>query len=403
MVDQDNIEVRVARSVPEVEALREPWMGWPGHRDSDIDFYLMILQAYPEMLRPHVVAIYRGGKPEAILVGRLDKKKVTFNVGYIRGVGSWARCLTFVYGAIHGNASPENTQILVDEVLNSLKRDEADVALLEFVPLESDLYRIALTAPRGLCRDTLPASQGHEILVVPDSIDEIYRRMSGTRREGIRRGIRKFLARADGKARIECYRRESEFDVLFRDAEEIAKKTYQRGLGAGFATTPEVRERLGLAARKGWLRAYLLYVDDCPVAFWIGTIYNKSFASEYLGYDPKFRQFSPGMFLIMRVIEGFCTGTGDDVVKELDFGLGDAEYKAALCSRGWLEASVYIFAPTLKGIGLKGMRATARAVDGAARKLLVSTNLLPRLKRLWRDRLRRGGQPAAAAPGRQTS
>jgi CelD/BcsL family acetyltransferase involved in cellulose biosynthesis len=103
------------------------------------------------------------------------------------------------------------------------------------------------------------------------------------------------------------------------------------------------------------------------------------------------------------VIEGFCTGTGDDVVKELDFGLGDAEYKAALCSRGWLEASVYIFAPTLKGIGLKGMRATARAVDGAARKLLVSTNLLPRLKRLWRDRLRRGGQPAAAAPGRQTS
>lgn len=399
MVDQDNIAVRVARSVPEVEALREPWTSWPGQRDSDIDFYLMVLQAYPEMLRPHVVAIYRGGKPDAILVGRLDRKKVAFNVGYVRGLGSWARCLTFVYGAIHGNASPENTRILVDEVMNSLKRDEADVALLEFVPLDSDLYHIALKAPGGLSRDTRPKSQGHEILVVPDSIDEIYRRMSGTRREGIRRGIRKFLMRADGKARIECYRHESELDLLFRDAEEVAKKTYQRGLGAGFANTLEVRERVGLAARKGWLRAYLLYVDDCPVAFWIGTIYNESFTSEYLGYDPKFRQFSPGMFLIMRVIEGFCSRAGGDVVKELDFGLGDAEYKAALCSRGWLEASIYIFAPTLKGMGLKGMRATARVVDGTARKLLVSTNLLPRLKRVWRDHLRKGGGTKAASPG----
>lgn len=149
-----------------------------------------------------------------------------------------------------------------------------------------------------------------------------------------------------------------------------------------------MRERLGLAARKGWLRAYLLYVEDHPVAFWIGMVYNESFASEYLGYDPKFRQFSPGMFLIMRVIEGFCSRMGNDVVKELDFGLGDAEYKAALCSKKWLEAKVYIFSSTTKGLALKSMRATTAAVDKLARKLLVSTNLFPRLKRVWRDRLR---------------
>ncbi len=388
MADHNNIEVRVARTVPEVEELREAWMGWPGHRDSDIDFYLMILKAYPEILRPHVIALYRDGKPDAILVGRLDKRRLPLNVGYFHGLRPRARCLTFVYDPLHGNASRENTEILLQAVMSCLKRDEADVAALEFVPLDSDLYHIALKAPGVLSRDTLPAPQAHEILTVPDSIDEVYRRMSGTRREGIRRGIRKFLARADGKARIQCYRYESELDLLFSDAEEIAKKTYQRGLGAGFTPTPDVRERLGLAARKGWLRAYLLYVEDHPVAFWIGMVYNESFASEYLGYDPKFRQFSPGMFLIMRVIEGFCSRMGNDVVKELDFGLGDAEYKAALCSKKWLEAKVYIFSSTTKGLALKSMRATTAAVDKLARKLLVSTNLFPRLKRVWRDRLR---------------
>jgi hypothetical protein len=387
MADHNNVEVRVARTVPQVEELREAWMGWPGHRDSDIDFYLMILQSYPEILRPHVMVLYRDGKPDAILVGRLDQRRLPLNVGYFHGFRPSARCLTFVYDALHGNASPENIEILLHAVMSCLKRDEADVAALEFVPLESDLYHIALKAPGVLSRDTLPAPQAHEILAVPGSIDEVYRRMSGTRREGIRRGIRKFLARADGKSKIECYRNESELDLLFRDAEEVAKKTYQRGLGAGFATTPDVRERLGLAARKGWLRAYVLYVDDAPVAFWVGMIYNQSFASEYLGYDPKFRQFAPGMFLIMRVIEGFCSSAGDDVVKELDFGLGDAEYKAALCTKKWFEARVYIFGSTTKGLALKSMRTTAGVVDKLARKLLVSAKLLPRLKRAWRDRL----------------
>jgi hypothetical protein len=387
MADQDNIKVRVARSVPEVEALRQAWIGWPGHRDSDIDFYLMINQAYPEILRPHVIALYRDGKPSAILVGRLDKKRLTFNVGYFRGIRARARCLTFVYDAIHGDASPENIQILLQEVMNCLKRNEADVAALEFVPLDSPLYDLALKLPSVLSRDTLPAAQGHDMLMVPDSVEEIYGRMSSTRRKHLKASIRKFQNHPAGEPRIVCYQYESELGRVFQDAEEIAKKTYQRGLGAGFADSPEVRMRLELAARKGWLRANLLYLGDRPVAFWIGMLYGGSFASEYMGYDPEFRQSSPGMFLIMRVIEGFCSRANGDVVTELDFGLGHAEYKTMLCSKTWLEARVYIFSPTLKGLALKSIRTTTGVIEGSARKLLVSAKLFPRLKRVWRDRL----------------
>jgi len=387
MADQDNIEVRVARSVPEVETLREAWMGWPGHRDSDIDFYLMILQAYPEIVRPHVIALYRNGTPCAILVGRLDRRRLTFNVGYFRGVRMWARCLGFVYGALHGDASPENIEILLREVMNCLKRDEADVAALEFVPLDSPLYDLALKLPSVLSRDTLPAAQGHDMLRVPDSVDEIYRRMSSTRRKHLKASIRKLQTHSAGEPRIVCYQHESELGKLFHDAEEIARKTYQRGLGAGFSDAPDVRMRLGLAARKGWLRANLLYLGDRPVAFWIGMLYGGTFVSEYMGYDPEFRQSSPGMFLIMRGIEGLCNRANGDIVTELDFGLGHAEYKTMLCSKTWLEARVYIFSPTLKGLALKFIRTTTRVIDGSARKLLVSAKLFPRLKRVWRDRL----------------
>jgi hypothetical protein len=383
----DNVEIRIARSPSEVEALREVWVDWGGHRDSDIDFVLMIIESYPEALRPHAIVVNRNGKPDAILIGRLERKRLTFKIGYLNAFRSWARCLTFVYGAIRGNASPENTQIFVQEVMNCLKQGEADVALLEFVPIESPLYQFGMKLPGILSRDTLPPPQVHDLMLVPDSVDEVYRRMSGTRGKHLRSSARKLQSHPAGAPKIVCYRDIPELDHLFHDAEEIAKKTYQRGLGAGFADAPDVRMRLELAARKGWLRANVLYIGDRPVAFWIGMLYGETFVSEYMGYDSEFRQFSPGMVLIMQVIEGFCGRKNGDIIRELDFGLGHAEYKAALCTKSWIEAPVFIFSPKVKGLFLKSLRTATQMADGVARRILISTKLFPRLKRLWRTRL----------------
>jgi hypothetical protein len=261
--------------------------------------------------------------------------------------------------------------------MRSLKRKEADVAKFEFVPVDSALYQLGLEVPGVLSRDTLPAKQGHEIMTVPGSIDEVYRRMSSGRRIETRRRIKKLRSHPGGELRFACYRLESDLDRLFEDAHDSL-----------------VRQRLGLAARKGWLRANLLYIGDRPVSFWIGMLYHGSFVSEYMGYDPEFRQWSPGMVLMMHVIVGFCSRSNGDVVQELDFGLGHAEYKAVLCTKSWSEASLYIFSPSLKGLFLKSLRAGTRVVDASARKLLASTSFFPKLKRAWRDRLARKAKPA---------
>lgn len=388
----EEIGIRVARSLAEVEALREPWMSWPGHRDSDIDVFLMIVQSLPEVARPHVVALYRGGKLESILVGRLEHKRLIqqdFRVGYLSLFRPWARCLTFVYGAIRGNASPENAEILVRAVMDSLRRNEADVAMCHLVPLETPLYRLALALPGILSRDTLPKSQAHDCLTVPASIDDVYRRMSPHRRHRLKATIKKIERGSLGKVSIVCYTAPPELDKLFHDAEEIAKKTYQRGLGVGFADNPAVRRRLELYARKGWLRAFVLYIGHRPSAFWIGVLYRGTCVGEYTGFDREFDKYSPGMFLLMRVIERFCNRVDGDTVRELDFGPGHAEYKKVLCSQTWQEANVFIFSPTLRGLVLKLMRTATRLLDGAARRALASIGMLPRLKRVWRDRLAR--------------
>ncbi len=381
------VEIRIARSTEEVEALREVWTSWGGHRDSDIDVVLMIIESLPEAIRPHVIALYKGGKPDAILIGRFEKKRLAFKVGYLTVFRSWARCLTFVYGALRGSASAENAELLVQEVCRCLKNNEADLARFEFIRVDSPLYQKAMNLPGLLSRDSHPAVQLHDLMEISGSVETVYQRMSSKSRGELRRKMRKLEVHPAGALRIVCYREPAEIDRMFADVERIAQNTYQRGLGAGFADTPAVRQRLGLAARKGWLRAYVGYLGERPISFWIGMLYGDTFVGEYLGFDAEFRQFAPGMGLMMKGIEGFCTGANGDVVKKLDFGLGHAEYKVALSTENWNEAMVHIFSPTFKGALLRSAWTGSQTMDRWARGVLSSTSFLPRLKRIWRDRL----------------
>jgi hypothetical protein len=398
----DNVQIRIARDSAEVESLRDAWSKWPGHRDSEIDFYLMIVRSYPEVLRPHVITLYRKGQPEAILIGRLEEKRFAFKVGYLTLFRPKARCLDFVYDGLRGNTSLENSEILVREVMNCLRSGEADLALLEFLPIDSVLYQFSRTLPGFLGRDTSPSQTGHESLKLPPSIDELYKRMSSKRRSEIRRKAKKFVAQATARINVVCYRHPEQLDRIFQDVEEIAKKSYLRGLGTGFEDNALVRARLELCARKGWLRAYVLYIGDRPCAYWIGMLCGETFYGEYVGYDPEYRLLSPGMFVMLNVIETFCNGTSGDTVREVDFGFGNAEYKSALCNSSSVEASVFVFAPTFKGLRLNLVRTVTRKLDQVARKTIARANWLQKIKKIWRSRFARRGEngpPEAECPG----
>lgn len=387
--DAGKAELKIFRSLAELEILRDSWKAWPGHRDADIDIYRMVVESSKEVLRPHVIALYRDGKPDVILIGRLERKGFKFKVGYVPLYSPRVRCLTFVYGAVRGNSSPENILALLQEVLRCLHVSEADLAQFEFVRLDSPLYRLALNLPGLLTRDSNPPSQLHHLLVLPDNIEAVYSAMSSSRRKEVRRNTRRLQCHAAGAPSVTCYESLNEFDHLFGDVEKIARKTYQRGLRVGFSDTPEIRSRLAEGARQGWLRAYVFYLGERPCAFWIGMLYENTFVSEYMGYDPEFSQFSPGMVLIMNVIERFCSGT-DGNVRELDFGLGHAEYKNALCSTKWLEATIFLFGSTPRGVTSKAIRILAKLADRSARRILSSTGVIMKLKRTWRDRLASG-------------
>ena len=378
--------VKVLRAIPELEEIREDWQSWPGNRDSEMETYLKFVRSNPETVRPHVLVVYREGRPNAILVGRIDQGKIRCRLGYL-GMDFGARIMCFVNGALRGNPSAENCELLVSEIIRSLSLGEADAAYLSFLRRGSDLCRLSTKKPSLLCRDYVRVTLKHFAVALPATVEEFYRGLSYNTRGKAKSKQKKLLKNFGGAVKVRCFREPAELENLITDVEPVARTSYQRGLGVGFIDSPATREQLRLKAEKGWLRAYVLYVADRPCAFWIGDINQATFGSDYTAYDAKLEMYSPGMCLILKIIEGFCDGNREGVT-EVDFGTGFAQWKEVLSNRKWEEENVHIFAPTAKGISLNLVRSFIAGVDQAVKKLLASANLLQVIKKRWRARVR---------------
>jgi hypothetical protein len=377
-----SVEVRVARCRAEVEEIREVWSAWPSHRDSDIDFCLNVTWSRKEVIRPHVIVVYRNGQPKAMLVGRLERTRITSKIGYLRLPGIPSLALSFSYGGLLGDFSAENCDEMIQSIITALRQGEADMAVLDFLRVGSPIYERALRASGFTTRDHLPKPGMHYVMKLPANINQVYSALSANHRSDLKRKAKKFLS-DHPDAKVSCYRETAQLDDVIPQIEELARKTYQRGLGVGFQDNEEMRRRLRLCAENGWLHIYVLRLGDTPCAFWIATLYHGSFCSDYLAFDPHLSPYSPGTFLLMKVVEQLC----DAGVKEIDFGFGEGRYKEQFGNCEYQEASLFVFAPKLKGVLLNAMRTSAVMADNLARNLLEHTKLLPRIKRFWRLRL----------------
>jgi hypothetical protein len=186
-----------------------------------------------------------------------------------------------------------------------------------------------------------------------------------------------------GKVKIQYFTNEDSINQLCTDVESIASHTYQRGLGAGFVDNQENRARMTLSAKNNWLKAYVLYIEDKPCAFWIATHYNKSVHLNFTGYDSQYEKYEPGTVLFTKMVEDFCR----DGIKEMDFGFGDAKYKSRFGDSNWKEASIYIFSPSLKSVVINLIRTLSSTISRFSYKLLEKTSLLEFIKKRWRKRL----------------
>ncbi|MGB7602786.1 MAG: hypothetical protein WBM24_20970, partial [Candidatus Sulfotelmatobacter sp.] len=86
------------------------------------------------------------------------------------------------------------------------------------------------------------------------------------------------------------------------------------------------------------------------------------------------------LYLLSQMLEEFSAlGVG-----VFDFGFTDDWYKKRFGNASRQEATVHVFAPTLKGFRLSAMQALTTLVDESLRSILERTNLMQNVKKIWR-------------------
>jgi hypothetical protein len=389
----ERLMTRTIRTREEIEDIRDIWVSWQNHPNSDIDFYLTIQSLRPTILRPHIIVVYRDGRPESMLVGRIEQGRIDCNIGYKTVLAPRMRVLSVVYGGQLGNWSKEHGRLMVKEVVDCLRNDEADAARFYCVRADSAVFPLIFRYSAFGCQDHFPMAQMHRSMKLSATIADVYAGLSRDHRWEIRKKSKKLLADYPN-AHVECLRGVENLDLICEHVEDIAKHTYQRGLGVGFIDNAEMRTITKLELEKGWHRTYILYINDKPCAFWMGNVYAGTFHSSHLGYQRTYENYSPGTYLQARTIEELCK----EGVKELDFGLGDARYKQRFGNSSWQEVSAYIFAPNLKALTLNVIRTPTAFLDQVMRQAVEKTALLPRIKKMWRNRLRRREEVRGVKP-----
>jgi hypothetical protein len=371
--------IKVARSIEEVEEIRPIWEKMQCNYNTDIDIYLATLK-FIEGSRPHVILLFVSGCPKTIMVGRLVDRSFDFKIGYKTLYSPKVRLLSIVYGGVVGEQSHSNFDVIISEIINSLSKGEADMAIMNCLRFDSDIYKLVKKKPKIFCRDFISDIKVHSKINLPGNINEFLQGMKPKHKYWIRR-MYKLLKRENQEVAIRCFQYKEEVEQLCSDAESIAAKTYQRGIGTGFFYNNREKARRIFLAERGWLRGYVLYVNNNPCAFWIGSLYKGVFLSEFTGYDPDYKKYEPGTILLTRIIGDLCQSKA----KELDFGAGEAFYKKRFGNQHWKETSVYIFAPTIKGIKLNLARTMTVLFSQFAERILNRFELLNKIKRGWRD------------------
>ena len=373
------LNVTILKSVGEIENIRNSWESLQHHPNSDISIYLNSLNSRKNIVRPHITIIRRNDKINTILIGRIEEKKIHFTFGYKTFYGPKLKYLAINYGGLLGTYNRDDSEIVIHEIINSLRNGEADVAFFNHLQNDTDFFKSAINQPNYFVRQHFSRSNPHWSMPLPKGKDELNKIMS----RKLLSQMRKLPRDYPDKLKIVKFSNSDDVDTMMKDIEIIAQNTYHRGMGTGFLNDKETYYRLKTAADNGWLKAYILYVESKPCAFNTGIKYGDSFFGEFTGYDSAYNKYSPGMYLFMHVFEDLI----DEKVKTIDFGFGDALYKQRLGKSCRTESTVLIFSKNFRGLYLNSLSHLSAIFNYMADNSLRKFNILTKVKRFWRNLL----------------
>ena len=165
-------------------------------------------------------------------------------------------------------------------------------------------------------------------------------------RQNLQRTTRKLFR--ENEAKLVKYSQPEQVPEFLDCLNEVYKNCWQaKTFGYKARNTPEQIVYHTELAQEGWLRSYVLFIGDRPVAFEHTLQYEKHCAFQECGYDQEFHKLGVGSIVIHLAIEDMYNIDKPD---SGDFGIGDAAYKRTFGHDQVEIVALFAFLPSMGNV-----------------------------------------------------
>ena len=371
--------IEILTTPAQLEGVRRFWEQTNTSPDLDFEQFTERMRTQNGSARPFVLSLSDRGRQTALIVGAIIALRPDWRLGYRSLSIEPVSCLQIDHGAVLGRLSDGDSRRVVERLVEELRHGSVDLIQARYLPTSSPLYTALKTVPGPLARDPVTELNPHWRLQLPPTYREFCRSRSKKMHAEIRLVTNRILKKFGETLSVEHYTRSDQIPEAIAAIAPIAARTYHSRLGESFNDSPELRTDWASAAERGWLNVHVLRIAGAPIAYWTGCTYMKQYFTGYTGFDPEFRHYHPGKYLLLRIIEQFCE-TGE--VTTFDYGFSHEDWKRRLGTSPTEEAIVHLFAPTVRGVRLRMTRLMTSGTTKLTKSILARTNMLARLKKL---------------------
>jgi len=266
-----------------------------------------------------LVTVRDESAPRAMLPFRLADTPVALSVGLLRLGAVRTRMAKLLDGAFAASAGYARDRLLAAAVSQLRAEKTCDLVMADNWPLPGNSRLPPGTVPRH--------RQTTYLIDMPDDFEAYLGRLSSNTRQTLRRKTRRLGREAGCAIRARCYRDPDEMPELHEQLRHVWQRSWHGRLNRQPPPAPEFLRDM---AAHGWVRSYILFAGERPIAAVQGYQYKGTFMDEAPAFDDKWKPHSPGLVLNYLVLQDlFAT----DPPETVDFGFGYNQYKETLGTR----------------------------------------------------------------------
>jgi len=341
---------------------------------------------------PVIYGLWRGGRLVGYAPFIQSIRTLRFAIGELTLYRYRVPSLILTHDITTAITSETERVAQVRELLSLLTHRVSPAKALSFegLPIDSVVYQEVVRLQGGGSWINVGGVQTreHHFANLPSSFDQYERQLGSRSRRSLRYSKRKLLGHLDGALLVRRYTDRQEIPEFIAVAQAISRKTYQwKLLKLGLRNTDALTARLNLAVDHGWMRSYILYCREKPVAFMLGYLYRGIYYYIDVGYDPVWSKWSVGSILQIEVIRDLLSGENSPTI--LDFSVGFAKHKARFANLLREETNLFLLQASLRNHLIVSIYYISIGLDKGFSAIADALGVKPQLKK-WLRRIASG-------------